>query len=336
VNSTKLKFKIKWLYVFIVVLIIVLGFVGYYLYSLKNQTKEQNHNLCLADDEQVEYQIEEKKDSPSSAIVYIKEKDSNKQIFKFQIENIIPNHYYPYEAHKCGIYLVREFNYDYIKGKTLPDFRMEVWRYTYNGVGEKLVEESDFRVDSTETYLVLEQSYLGQPDYAIVIKSLKSSNLKDTFVLKYDDLINKYSAPQGNLSLGRWRDNGRYFWGNIFMGAETLAFFRIEVGSWITEVFVVPKEASTVENISENGEYITYNNGPGWIAIDEDAQRIYEEWRKEGKKVSLFIYNLFTKEKVKLATTDNPEWNFNSQWISDTELQYEMPDGEKRIYKIEE
>ena len=32
--------------------------------------------------------------------------------------------------------------------------------------------------------------------------------------------------------------------------------------------------------------------------------------------------------------TDEPLYSFKPEWISDTELQYEMPDGEIRIYKL--
>ncbi len=60
-----------------------------------------------------------------------------------------------------------------------------------------------------------------------------------------------------------------------------------------------------------------------------------EKWLKEGKKSGLFLYNLFTKEKIFIVSVEEPLWWFKSNWLSDTELEYELPTGEKKIYKIQ-
>ena len=333
-------------YFIIIAIVILLGLVGVgiYFYQIKGNSEETSHGPCLSDNEIASYEIIERKDEVSLANIFIKNKEANKEVFSFQIELPIPGHVHPIELHRCGVYATRSFNYDYIRKQALPDYKIELWQYRYDGTGESLVFLSgpisgslfgtDFRINPSETYVILKRSYLGNPNYALVIKDLKTK--EDVFVLKHDDLINKYSAPEGGLALGGWRDDGKYFNGVIHVAARTLAFFRIEVDSWKTEVFIVPAEASIVSTISESGQYITYNNGPGWIAIHETAEQIYEEWRKEGKKVSLFIYNLFTKEKITLAIVDDPGWDFKTKWISDTELQYELPTGEKKIYTIEQ
>lgn len=48
----------------------------------------------------------------------------------------------------------------------------------------------------------------------------------------------------------------------------------------------------------------------------------------------LYIENLFIKERRFIASTTEPLWYFKPIWISDTELEYELPSGEKKIYKI--
>ncbi len=97
--------------VFLLVLVfLVSGAIYFYLvknFPLEKQIEKQpekvGHEPCLSHDEIVEYRIEKQKDTSSNAIVSIREKDTKKQIFQFQIENIVPGHYHPYEAHKCGI-----------------------------------------------------------------------------------------------------------------------------------------------------------------------------------------------------------------------------------------
>ena len=332
---------------FIITIVILLVGAGIYVFLFQKPPQVPLENQisrppCLGDDEIVDYEIEKKISGGGVAKIFIRDKNTNEEIFDFQIEISNPNHSHPIEIHKCGVYAIRTFGYDYQKKLPLQNYKRELWVYGYNGNGKALITDTaiwsyenilgDFRVDPTETYVVLEENYLGHSDYALVIKDLKIK--EDVFVLKYDDLINKYSAPEGGLALGGWRDDGKYFNGIIHVAARTLAFFHIEVDTWKTEVFIVPAEASIVSTISESGEYITYDNGPGWIAIHETAEQIYEEWRKEGKKVSLFIYNLFTKEKITLAIVDDPGWDFKTKWISDTELEYYLPDGERKTYKI--
>ena len=314
-----------------IVIIIILGFLSYYFYQQLRNTP--GHSPCLADNEWVDYKIEERMNSSSNATVFIKEKNTNKQIFEFQIENIVPNHYHPYEAYKCGIYLVREFNYDYQKGKPLSDFRMEVWRYHYDGNGKKLVEEDDFRIDPSETYLVLKQGYLGSSDYALVIKDLETK--EDVFVLSLKDITNQYPSLIGNLDLIEWTKDGQYFWGRVFSGAYTFAFFRINTKNWQVEIFKVPEGVLGGSALNIEKGYITRHPGQIWIGIQEDYEQIKQEWRSQGKTSKLYLRNLFTGKETFLAETKEPLWFFNPKWISDIELEYELPTGEKKIYKIE-
>jgi hypothetical protein len=328
------KSKIICLYVGVAILIVALGFLAHYFYLFKSETKEFVHSPCLSAGEEVEYQVQRNEDGPSSAKIFIKEKNTNKIIFGFQIENIVPNHYHPYEIHRCGIYLVREFNVDYKKGKPLPNFRMEVWRYWYNGIGEKLVEENDFRVDPLERYIVVEQSYLGQPDYALVIKDL--STKEDIFVLTLNDIKNINPEVQlGSFNLGKFTEDGRYLWGTLFIGALDTAYYRIELDTWKTEVFSPPPDIpSGAERATNFTGWLAYADITSFTGLEGITEQIEEKARREGRMKNLWIYNFFTKEKIKIASAD-PGWRFNLKWISDTELEYYLPSGERKIYKIQ-
>lgn len=323
------------LYIIVIFLIAIFSFASYYFFWPENKSeeiKEIKHGVCLSDDEFADYKTEEIKDGPSRAIVYIKEKNTNKLISEFQIENIT-RHYHPYEAHKCGIYLVREFNIDYKKGKPLPDFRMEVWRYRYDGSGEKLVEENDFRVDDNEKYLVLERSYLGKSDYALIIKDLETK--EDVFVLTLDEILKKYpNLRPGSFGLGVFTADNKYQWGNIYEGAYDIAYYRIELGTWKTDILPSPSDLpSGAERDFNFKGWLAYADITSFTGLEGVTEQIEEEARKAGKMKNLFLYNLFTKEKIKIASAD-PGWRFALKWLSDTELEYEIPSGEKKIYKI--
>ncbi|HUV81234.1 MAG TPA: hypothetical protein VMW21_01800, partial [Patescibacteria group bacterium] len=310
------------------------GFLNNYFNQLKGKHEEISSDPCLADNEWVDYKIDEKKNAPSSAIVSIKEKNTNKQIFEFQIENIYPNRYH--EVHKCGIYLVREFNFDYKKGKPLPDFRMEVWWYRYDGSGEKLVEENAFRVDPEENFLAIIQNYAGHSDYALVLKDLISANKEDVFTLPLEYITDRYPSLEGTISLIGWTKDSRYFWGGTFIAAYTLGFFRIDTTNWRAEIFPVPEGVLGGSALNIEKGYVTLHPGYIWIGIQEDYEQAKKEWQEQRKISSIYLYNLFTKEQILLATTSEPLWFFNPKWLSDNELEYELPTGEKKIYKIQQ
>ena len=69
------------------------------------------------------------------------------------------------------------------------------------------------------------------------------------------------------------------------------------------------------------------NDAP--VVLDFESIKVL----KPGKYV-LDLHNLFTKERVLLETVSDPGWFYKPQWISDTELQYTMPSGEVKIYKL--
>lgn len=87
--------------------------------------------------------------------------------------------------------------------------------------------------------------------------------------------------------------------------------------------------------INFNNFYLAYVDIPTFVGIQEVYEQIIEKAKKDGKQKNLYLYNLRTKERVKVASTD-PEKRFNIKWLSDTELQYELASGEKKIYKIDE
>ena len=71
-----------------------------------------------------------------------------------------------------------------------------------------------------------------------------------------------------------------------------------------------------------------------WYGIDIMTEQEEARRRARGTGTELYIENLFTRERNFVDKTEEPLWYFQPKWISDTELQYELPDGTKKIYKI--
>jgi len=139
----------------------------------------------------------------------------------------------------------------------------------------------------------------------------------------------------GSFSLGGWVENGKYLEGDIYDGALSTGFYKIEAGTWKTEIYPTPEDmvAGVERTINFNSWYLAYTDFPSFVGIYEDYVQMIKEARAKGELKNLFIYNLRTKEKVKLASAD-PEWQFKPKWISDTELEYYVSSGERKVYKI--
>lgn len=335
-----------------IVAFLILASAGIYFYLFKNQKPVQQnqseikvtHAPCLGDDEIANYELNKKGMIGADVIISIVDKTDNTIIYSFSISEIFKN-YHPIELHRCGVYVMKMFNYDVDKIKQEEGSRMELWKYDYSGKGESLLllaekpkefisyYDLDFRVDPMEVYIALVQSYSEIPEnIGYVFKNQQTR--KDSFTLLYPTILKINPDLDGYLGLKTWTKSGSYFWGDISAGAPRLSFVRIKRDSW--EHDVLPAPGGTLGGTAFNPEYgyITYDTGPGWIGIDVIAEQVYDEWRKEGKKIDFYVYNLFTKEKTLLATIDDPSWSFKPKWISDTELEYELPTGEKKVYKI--
>ncbi len=337
--------KFNWKYILIVVIVacFVIGGILIYQWWESREEKVARSN-CLAEDEVAGYKIDKKGTARGIAKIFIKDQESIVEKFSFQIDNT-SNVSHAIEMYKCNIYVIRIFNYDDKRGTPLPNYRTELWRFRYDESGEKLLDlfenekapdnyGQSFRIDSSEIYVVLERDYLGHPNFALVIKDLKTK--EDVFVFPINEIVVKYPSIVGSLRLRNWTKNNHYFWADIFMGANVLGFFRIDTTNWNLELFETPEGVGGGDALNIEKGYVTRHPGHVWTGVHELTEQIKQEWREQGKVSSLYLYNLFTKEETLIATTEEPLWFFKPKWISDTELEYELPNGEKKVYVIEE
>lgn len=296
---------------------------------------------CLQDNEYADYPLDPQYASSTLTpkfplVISVRDKSTKQERFKFQIDDIPPQHYHPFELHRCNVYAIREISSDDI----------ELWQYNYHGDGKKILVfhdtktvsySYDFSIDPNENYVILERSYLGKPDYALVIKDLKT--MQDVFVLKLSDLIKQYSPDiAGSFDLGPWSDDGKYIFSDIYDGARETAYYRLEVGTWKLDVYLSPPEIlAGVERASDvqNGYigYLAYVDIPTFVGIQQVEDQIIQQAIREGKDKNLFVYNFATKQTIKVATT-TPNKRFNLEWISSTTLQYSLPSGATTTYMV--
>ncbi|MDO8603933.1 MAG: hypothetical protein Q7K40_00770 [bacterium] len=298
----------------------------------------------------------DKSDYVGKVKVIIRDKQYNKIISSFDIDDVAKRNYHPVEIHECGVYALKSFNYDYKSSKTLSGFSRELWFYDYSGNGKLLVVFSgesasgvpdaggipgrlysfnysyDFRVSPQETHVILLRGYLESSDYALIVKDLET--LKDVFVLPIADIERENPDIIGDVGLKGWSRDGRYFWAGMAYGANTLSFIRIDIKTMSFAVFAAPKDVLGGDALNIEKGLITVHPGNVWYGIADVTEQEKAERRKQGAGTELYIENLFTKKREFVAKTDEPLYYFKPKWLSDTELQYELPNGERKIYKI--
>lgn len=326
----------------------------YFFYKTGNVAQQSD---CLTDDETASYEIKERKrvlgDVIADVTVNVTNKQTNLAVNTFQIKDVFKN-YHPIEIHLCGVYLIKFLNYDPQKTKQNPGFKAELWGYRYNGQGNTLLILSekdqqgvfkgnysyDFRIDPDEKYITLdkliveesEKGYSGGEDNYLTIKDIKTK--EDIFSLSMKGITKQHPNVVGSFGFDTWTKDSRYFWGDIFDGAYVLAYFRIDVTNWKADIFEAPDGAMGGMPLNVNIGYVPIQPGLVWTGDAELTQELKEKENKEGKGSSLYLYNLFTKEKILVETTNEPQFFFKPKWLSDTELQYTLPSGEVKVFTI--
>ena len=284
---------------------------------------------------------------PVKIIVY---KPETKEIKKeFKIDNVSTT-VSSVQQKRCYIYVVKRFNYDPGKVKQEYGYRSEIWQYNYFGKGKNILTLKEikkdgkyagyfdlvFSVDWSEKYIVLEKTYTDPIDNRIVFKELKNLE-KDVFELSYRNVITNNPGLAGYLGTGLvgWDKNSQYFWLSFFDDERGTGSVRINTYDWTYEIFVLPDNVKGGIINTDTG-WFTHNPASYWSGDAEGTDFVREERKKQGKSSNLHIYNLFTKEdRLIESTKEDPIWFYKPEWISENELEYELPSGEKKIYNIE-
>lgn len=339
----------------------------YYILVYKGNTAQQKatittrdeigfKNICLASDEIAENSAIGKTPEAQKAnmgyfatspvTISIKNKETDTEKRNFIITDNSTG-LFTLQLSKCNIYVVRRFGFDTKNSKILLGYKEEIWEYDYEGKGEPLLLLSEkpkeyisyywatFRVSPLEQHISLVRGHGGRDDYALIVKDLQT--LADVFVLPVADIAKRNPDIGGDIDFqnGGWTTDGRYFWFGLGIAADVYGLVRVDSKDWTYEVFPVLERTMWGDAFNMNAGVITYGeNVAPWTGVEEMDQQLQKEALEAGQISSFYVYNLFTKQKYLIATTTDPTYFFRPYWLSDTELQYELPTGEKKIYKI--
>ncbi len=307
--------------------------------------------VCLTSNEVASYSATRSKGNPDFGTVVIDDKSTGVKISNLQIENVISQNYHDYELHPCGLYVVRQFNFNESSWEPLPGFSVELWKYDYSGKGNRLfvlealqgqststlsIDYSyDFRVSPNESFIALERGYQGSSDYALVIKDL--NRLSNVFVLPVSDIAKQNPNIIADLGfeVGGWSIDGRYFWFSFAQGANTTGFVRVDSSNWAYQTFAAPITTMGGDAFNPDTGMVTYRtNAAPWTGSSEIDQQYRDQAMQSGKISLFYIYNLLTKQSYLVATTTDPTYYYQPKWISDSVLQYTPPSGVTTTYTI--
>jgi len=315
-----------------------------------------SHGPCLADNEYADFPLSEKKriafNTPTSSTidVYVADKGTNKTIFTFQIKDINSS-FYPIQFSTCGVYVLREFGQD--TQHSFPvGYHVDLWKYDYSGNGTKLFTMFEeigtnyktfnyyspaFLIDPTSHYLALDRGY-QQSNEALVVKDLAS--LKDLFSLPLSELANQVPNVVGFFDFvnGGWSKDGRYIWYDFddpADPADVIGFVRVDTNDWSYELFEAPLVTMGGDAFNPDTGMTTYStNVAPWTGDALTDQQYRDEAIRSGQVTSFYIYNLLTKKNYLVATTTDPTYYFQPQWLSDSLLQYIPASGVTSTFTV--
>jgi hypothetical protein len=259
-------------------------------------------------------------------------------------------------VNRCHFYVLSQSNYDESAQKELPGYKYGVWRRDYfsddpgtmvlteaenitgKENGTKEYYSTEFTVDPSEKYMSLIHGYMGQPDYSLIIKDITTG--KDVYTLQLNDILKTHPNAAGTFNTGSWIQgpDGMYLVSPIDETDKENALIYVKRGTWETSIYDTPTDyLHGVEGAYAPFEpYFAYADVPTWTGTEDGEQILNNIATKEGKtEKHLIVANLKTGATTTIATVPlKIGQRFNPAWLDDTTLQYTMPDGTKKTYKV--
>ena len=323
------------IFLIVIALVVVVGY----------QFRFGQPSVCLNSDD-VEISLEKVNNYEQQAHINVQMHDGSRS---FSISEIATM-YNPIELRNCGIYVLRGFNFDYSKFSPLPGFNRSLWRYDYLGKGKKILDlawlndvgatmyayDYIFRVSPNEDYLALIAGGVGAEDYGIIFQLLSSLEGEDSFRVLYKNIVGSNPNIYGSIGFNEWSSDSRYFWGNIFDGADVKAYYRIDIENKTFDVYEAPYGSLGGDALvlNPNNGYVPYDPNAYWSPDADDMAIRTAMNQEDGLKSELHLRHLPTGKDILVASVDEPLWRFSPKWISDTELEYTLPSGAKKTFVI--
>ncbi len=300
---------------------------------------------CLLNGENAVFEVENNYSKEYSYVNVSKMGGENAKTPVFREKILQPQHYHPVEAHKCAVYFVQGVNYDPASlGRSLQGFREELVAFDYRGkkIFSMILAEkpdkyvsyysNDFRVNPSETHVALEDNH-DLNNKIFLIKSLGTKN--DHFSLPLATIANQNENLVGDIMFLDWTRDGRYFWASLFEAAYVNGWVRVDSNDWSYELYEAPEGVLGGYPLNIASGWVPVIPGAFWTGVVELDDEVRQERSASGETADLYLYNVITKTRILVEDTDAPIWRgLKAHWLSDTELEYTMPDGTKKTYRV--
>jgi hypothetical protein len=222
-------------------------------------------------------------------------------------------HYHSMEIHEDQIYALYE-------RKDTSDSNLSNALFSFSPYEDaRLIAEGesiDFRVSQNNEHIAIEMNGNGNIEIYDVDGELLHT-------LSNEEMNTEEYA---RVYLEQWNDVGNVLWCTLKDTYVTVAYISINI-----ETMEVVKYNDRVFN---SDEYVL-NPNTGWIVYSDFPVMLdnisHEEYMRSDQLTTLFLYNLMTKEEIKI---DSYETNrFKPEWINDHEILY-LTGYELKFYKI--
>ncbi|MBP6856339.1 MAG: hypothetical protein KBC42_01625 [Candidatus Pacebacteria bacterium] len=272
------------------------------------------------------------------------------QTYEFVIENFDIERFDGYYQSNCHIYAVRIIH-DYTKSENKIQ-SVSLWRYTYDGVGDKLIDLFDRTsvgesgklfsfsvfVDPQEQFIILE-NYFSSQTHKLYFKKLP--DLEDIFTVDVKEYFNRNNLNNFSCYIDfhetEVSDNRKYIVLGSSFTTEKCGYFKIDIISGIMEYFDLPVDEFTVYSLNIDTGWVFFDGRPNFFSFDGDdsEEKAYVKESKEtGRIFHHGVYNIFTKEKIVITEYGDFYFFPRFEWIDEYSAWYFDPSGEKKIYTL--
>lgn len=249
--------------------------------------------------------------NPLLTDIFIRNEATGEETLWGSLENVYKEHYHAGEYHNGHLYIIHRLGYD---GYPDEEWTDELWRYENPTSGRVLFSQQglDFRVAPTESYAAV--AFGTPPDARLFFVDVATATVAKEFA----------PADVGGgdfyyfLDPVAWTADGTTYWGKQTITVATLAFFKIQPGSWTVNNYDVVELAMSEKQLNPNTGRVVFSDYPAMFDVDSVTQ-----FEASKAAVTLFVYDLNSQALQTIATSEAKK--FEPNWLNDQTIEYNDP-----------
>ena len=133
------------------------------------------------------------------------------------------------------------------------------------------------------------------------------------------------------------RSDGVWLVGDIYEGPRWSAYYYIKRDTWETRIYETPEDyqAGVERSAPAFAPYLAYTNIIDWTGLPEADDALVAQQRAIRLTKKLIIADLKTGATTTIAEVPIVlHHKFRPMWLSDTTVEYTLPDGTKKQYTV--